>query len=140
MIFTVIGFDCIFKTQTLPLEINDREQFNKLVNIYSPVVDKFNSIAEFNMWKTKLITDNIILSSGLQALEICDQEFYPNIYMLIKIFCTLPVSTTTPERSFSNLKRIKTYLRNSMHEVNLQILNYDMLLKIFIKLCISLLL
>lgn len=92
------------------------------------------------MWKTKLITDNIILSSGSQALEICDQEFYPNIYMLIKIFCTLPVSTTTPERSFSNLKRIKTYLRNSMNEVNLQILNYDMLLKIFIKLCISLLL
>ncbi|XP_060871643.1 52 kDa repressor of the inhibitor of the protein kinase-like [Metopolophium dirhodum] len=113
------GFDCIFKTQPLPLEINGREQFNKLVNIYSPVVDKFNSIAEFNMWKTKLFTDYIILSSGLQALEICDKEFYPNIYMLIKIFCTLPVSTTTPERSFSNLKRIKTYLRNSMNETRL---------------------
>lgn len=49
--------------------------------------------------------------------------------MLIKIFCTIPVLTTTPERSFSNLKRIKTYLRNSMNEVNLQILNYDILLK-----------
>ncbi|XP_026820747.1 uncharacterized protein LOC113559281, partial [Rhopalosiphum maidis] len=28
--------------------------------------------------------------------------------------CTLPVSTTTPERMFSSLKRIKTYLRNIM--------------------------
>ncbi|KAF0758767.1 52 kDa repressor of the inhibitor of the protein kinase-like, partial [Aphis craccivora] len=32
---------------------------------------------------------------------------------------TLPVSTSTPERMFSSLKRIKTYLRNSMSEKRL---------------------
>jgi len=31
---------------------------------------------------------------------------------------SLPVSTTTPERMFSALKRVKTYLRNTMFEVN----------------------
>ncbi|XP_029345838.1 zinc finger MYM-type protein 1-like [Acyrthosiphon pisum] len=36
--------------------------------------------------------------------------------MLLKMLCCLPVSTSTPERSFSGLKRIKTYLRNSMKE------------------------
>ncbi|KAL4107257.1 hypothetical protein QTP88_017637 [Uroleucon formosanum] len=29
---------------------------------------------------------------------------------------TLPVSTATPERMFSNLKRVKSYLRNTMKE------------------------
>jgi hypothetical protein len=39
--------------------------------------------------------------------------------MLLKILCTLPISTATPERMFSNLKRVKTYLRNTMKEVNI---------------------
>lgn len=64
--------------------------------------------------------------SGLHALDICDKEFYPNIHMLFKIFCTLPVSTATPERTFSTFRRIKTILRNSMTEVNiLLIINLD---------------
>jgi hypothetical protein len=35
----------------------------------------------------------------------------------LKILSTLLVSTLTPERSFSTLKRVKTYVRNSMAEV-----------------------
>lgn len=95
----------------------EKEEFNKLVEFYSPVIDPHSSFAELNMWRQKLMTDNITLFSGLHALDICNKEFYPNIHMLLKIFCTLPVSTATPERSFSSLKRIKSYLRNSMTEV-----------------------
>jgi hypothetical protein len=75
-------------------------------------------LAELNMWRTKLVTEHIVLRLGLQAFAICDEEFCPNINMLLKIFCTLPVLIATPERSFSSLKRIKSYLRNSMKEVN----------------------
>jgi hypothetical protein len=39
--------------------------------------------------------------------------------MFLKIFCTLPISIATPERMFSNLKRVKTYLTNTMKEVNI---------------------
>ncbi|KAF0714277.1 ribosome biogenesis protein TSR3 isoform X1, partial [Aphis craccivora] len=46
----------------------------------------------------------------------CCPNLYPNINKLLKILSTLPVSTSTPERSFSTLKRVKTYLRNSMAE------------------------
>jgi len=118
IIFTVLGFDCIFKTEALPIKLKDREEFTKLIDFYSPVIDPCSSLAELNMWRTKLVTEHIVFRSGLQALDICDEEFYPNINMLLKIFCTLPVSTATPERSFSCLKRIKSYLRNSMKEVN----------------------
>lgn len=118
IIFTVLGFDCIFKTEALPIKLKDREKFKKLIDFYSPVIEPCSSLAELNMWRTKLVTEHIVLRSGLQALEICDEEFYPNINMILKIFCTLPVSTATPERSFSCLKRLKSYLRNSMKEVN----------------------
>ncbi|XP_060856077.1 52 kDa repressor of the inhibitor of the protein kinase-like [Metopolophium dirhodum] len=55
-------------------------------------------------------------SNALDAIRCCDPIIFPNIFMLLKILFCLPVSTSTPERSFSGLKRIKTYLRNSMKE------------------------
>lgn len=45
--------------------------------------------------------------------------FFPNIAILLQIFGTIPVTTATAERSFSVLKRLKTYLRNSMGESRL---------------------
>ncbi|XP_025205786.1 52 kDa repressor of the inhibitor of the protein kinase-like [Melanaphis sacchari] len=54
-----------------------------------------------------------------KALIICNEQIYPNIFLLLKILCTLPVSTTSPERMFSTLKRVKTYLRNTMGQERL---------------------
>ena len=39
--------------------------------------------------------------------------FFPTVYFLLKVLATLPVSTATAERTFSTLKRLKTYLRNA---------------------------
>jgi len=39
---------------------------------------------------------------------------FPNVYKLIKILVTLPVSTCTAERSFPALRRLKTFLRSTM--------------------------
>ena len=39
---------------------------------------------------------------------------YPNISTLLKLFCTLPVTSCSAERSFSKLKRIKTPFRSAM--------------------------
>jgi len=43
----------------------------------------------------------------------CENTIFPCIYKLLKILITLPVTTATSERSFSTLKRLKTYLRNT---------------------------
>ena len=46
------------------------------------------------------------------CLKEADRDVYPSI--LLTIGCTLPVSSCEAERSFSGLRRIKTFLRSSM--------------------------
>ena len=46
-------------------------------------------------------------------------SMYPNITALIKILCTLPVTSCSAERSFSGLKRIKTPFRSNMTNTRL---------------------
>ena len=46
-------------------------------------------------------------------------DSYPSSAVLIQILATLPVKTATNERSFSALKCLKTYLRNTTKEVRL---------------------
>lgn len=47
------------------------------------------------------------------------EEIYPNITIALQIFLTLPVSVASAERSFSKLKLIKNYLRNTMKQQRL---------------------
>ncbi|KAK5648224.1 hypothetical protein RI129_003116 [Pyrocoelia pectoralis] len=54
--------------------------------------------------------------SSLECLDMCDKNLYPNIYTLLQILATIPVSTATPERRFSSLRRLKNYLRNTTSE------------------------
>ena len=44
------------------------------------------------------------------------KQAFPTLVRLIQIALTICVSTASCERSFSAMKRIKTYLRSTMHE------------------------
>lgn len=46
-------------------------------------------------------------------------SMFPSIQCLLKILCVLPITTSTAERSFSALKRIKTHLRSTMGQERL---------------------
>jgi len=43
----------------------------------------------------------------------------PQVVTLVKLLCVLPCSTATPERSFSQLRRIKNYMRATMGQPRL---------------------
>ena len=54
-----------------------------------------------------------------ETLVQCDYNYFPNIHTLLKIVCTLPVTSCSCERSISGLKRLKTYLRSTMGQERL---------------------
>ncbi|CAI6357460.1 unnamed protein product [Macrosiphum euphorbiae] len=72
-------------------------------------------LSEYNLWQRRLRNlETSNYRNAMEALSVCNPEIYPNIFKLLTIFATLPVSTAQNERSFSSLKKIKTYLRNSV--------------------------
>ena len=67
---------------------------------------------------------NFNISSVSDAIDFLKQEVYlqdlvPEIVKLIKIMLTVPVSSCTAERSFSALRRLKTFLRSTMTQTRL---------------------
>jgi len=87
----------------------ERLAFEKLVEFYIQLVEKDNSFVELTIWKIKISNGDVNTKTGLEALMNCSKTDFPNIHFLIKIFCTLPVSKATPERSTMNEVM---YLRN----------------------------
>ena len=71
---------------------------------------------ELLRWKRKWCSteDADLPTSAVQTLAACDREFFHNIHTLIRILCTLPITSAECERSFSTLRRLKTYLRSTM--------------------------
>ncbi|GBN86768.1 repressor of the inhibitor of the protein kinase [Araneus ventricosus] len=77
--------------------------------------------SEFMLWKEKWSQEKSenLPKTAISSLEKCDKTFFPNIYILLKLLAVLPVSVATVERSFSSLRRLKTYLRNTTSESRL---------------------
>lgn len=113
------GFMCLLPSGSLPSEV-EKEQFLNIASYYQEDLDcnKAPSLTpEFELWYQKFKDSNEPLPrNAIDALNACNKDIYSNIFILLKTFATLPVSTSTAERSFSTLRRIKTYLRNTMGE------------------------
>ena len=75
-----------------------------------------SSISNYNSPTTKRKEKTILPDTAIDAYIECSEAFYPNLKILLKIFSTLPVSTSTVERTFSVLKLLKSYLRSTMSE------------------------
>ncbi|KAK4880986.1 hypothetical protein RN001_004305 [Aquatica leii] len=103
--YTLIATVCSEKETPFPRE--------DLV-MYEDLVELDEAQDEFQLWKLfwqRKSPDRP--SCAIEAVGECNRQLYPNIYMLLNSLSTLPVTTCTPERSFSTLRRLKTYLRNS---------------------------
>jgi len=69
--------------------------------------------------KWKSVPDKELPKSAIDTLGVMSKDFYPNIWCLLSILATLLVSTSSAERTFSTLRRLKSYLRNSCSEYRL---------------------
>ncbi|KAJ8679037.1 hypothetical protein QAD02_014824 [Eretmocerus hayati] len=76
--------------------------------------------SELNMWRLKWERIGFDPSrKALEYLRMCDEDIFPIVHALLSIFVTLPLSSASAARSFSSLKRIKTWLRSTMGEERL---------------------
>jgi hypothetical protein len=95
--------------------------FKQLVETYQEIINECTDSnindnilnGELDLWYTSHSASNEEKINAVDRYFSTNPEVYPIISKLLQIFVTLPVSNATGERSFSTLRRLKTYLRNS---------------------------
>ncbi len=85
-------------------------------------------ILEFKRTQTSSVKVDIFdIRNYFCSLTTAQRLLLSQVCILVKLILVMPATNSTSERSFSTLRRVKTYLRNSMTQ---QRLNHLMLLHI----------
>jgi hypothetical protein len=74
---------------------------------------------EVSRWQRFWQSQSKVASNLIESLQDADEDFFPNIRQLLLIGCTSPIGSCEAERSFSAVRRIKTFLRSIMGEERL---------------------
>jgi hypothetical protein len=77
-------------------------------SFYPNFINTDSLLSEIKLRKRKWIAfkDTDRPNITIESLNYCNPEIFLNINFLLKVLVTLLVSTVTPERTFSTLKRI----------------------------------
>ena len=67
-------------------------------------------------WKTKWEGCDLKSKSLLDAVNNCSDVFFPNIATVLQLLLAIPSGSCSCERSFSSLRRLKTWSRSTMGE------------------------
>ncbi len=123
------AFSCLIPTNDqYDLTEEKKNSFRELIKLYESDLQQqdvlsteLQAMSELALWyrDLKKIIHPESPKSSVHYLQLCDKAVYPTIYTLLKTMTTVAVSTSENERSFSNLRRLKTYLRNTTGELRL---------------------
>ena len=70
---------------------------------------------ELDLWWCKWINySGELPNTPSKALVYATESMFPNIHHVLRVICTVPVTSCECERSINVLRRLKTYLRSSM--------------------------
>ena len=71
---------------------------------------------ELHMWKCKwkLVEKSRLPDTPSRSLEHANESMLPNIHILLRLICTLPLTSSKCEHSTSVLCRLKMYLCSTM--------------------------
>jgi hypothetical protein len=73
------------------------------------------AVSEIKIWQQKFTGTKDLPKNAIDALQKCNIS--PSTFKLLQILATLPVTTANSEPYFSTIKRLKTYLRNSLSNI-----------------------
>ena len=89
------------------------------ISFTNPTIDvskKRDFDNEILTWQTKWShsTDEKPVTHLTETLQHANPDLYRNVVTTTTILLTMPVSTATPERSFSTMRIVRAYLRSTM--------------------------
>ena len=98
-----------------------RPKFRRYLSLYESDLPEPRYIeCELDMWEETWERSNAAPPANVSSLlPKIDKITFPNIFVAFQILGTLPVTSCSCERSISVLRRLKTYLRNTMKEERL---------------------
>ena len=98
------------------IEVQSRTLCNVYCNDISPdVIDELKDLKKIHLANIdSSILPPFELLNKLHKLNL--NTLFPNICVLLRIFCTLPISVAEAERSFSMLARVKNVLHSTMSQ------------------------
>ena len=114
--FPVSMGGALLGTMLVPSNVENLTQaiLEKLQNEFAddlPMPTSFEQ--EVNRWRVAN-RDKSNIKSLPDAVSICNELLYPNISTILQLILTLPVGSCSCERSFSSLRRLKTWCRSPM--------------------------
>lgn len=126
------SFDCLIPKPNFEVTKDIEDKFKLLIKNYKDILNddkndnilnEYSNCAELKLWYSSL--KNQPLHSPQSKTTVtdlffqCNSKMYPVISKLLQILITLPATTATGERSFSTLRRIKSYLGNTTGQIRL---------------------
>jgi len=116
------SFRCLMpKDPKMPPTATQVDELRHLYATYAGVLgcSELSAIGELRLWYHRAAESGNPPRNALEAIAVCNQQIFPTVHKLLHILATLPVTTASSERSFSTLRRLKTYLRNTTGEERL---------------------
>jgi len=96
------------------------EIVDRLFNTYQrDLPRKVDFVDEVECWKIRWALVDDKSERLLDTLHATNSNLYSVIYTIISILLTISVSSATSERSFSAIRRVKSYLRSTIGDERL---------------------
>lgn len=98
------------------------EEMTFICQYYTADIHVDNLEVQLTTLSTNMDSNNVTLETVvnyLQGLSSVGRTLYSEVCTLVKLILVMPASNVTSERSFSALRRVKTYLRSTMTQVRL---------------------
>ncbi|XP_057297665.1 52 kDa repressor of the inhibitor of the protein kinase-like [Hydractinia symbiolongicarpus] len=109
------------KMEELADEPNWKVKVKEFVRLFaSDIPAQSNIYAQLDMWEIFWRNYQGALPTDITSLiKSTSRQTFPSIHEVLRILATIPVTSCTCERSISGLRRLQTWMRNTMSEERL---------------------
>ena len=108
---------CVTTTAASVKELD--KNIDRLVTNYMADLEDDRDLVkeEIHQWKIEWqdVAKKDRPNTAASALKACDKSHFPDVKKLLRILCTLLLTSAECQRTFSCMRRLKSYLRSTMN-------------------------